>query len=430
MIQTQTFESQFEGAVSVEHETFSKIRKKAWDRFRALGTPGPKSDAFQYVRLDGLYAMQLVEAAKREVPRSDFQQAILPECAHSYLLFIDGTFRKDLSDTTHLPQQVVVEPFSKAYKTYSTLLQNSSTKLLQGESNPFVLLNLACSQDGAFVYVPPKIALQAPLQIIHLITAPNSWVMPRLNLFQGAQSELTLVSTIESQTEEAVFSNGFFDLNLEENTHTTLIQSALSEKVAAKGVLFDQLRAVLKRSSTLKTIQLTDSSLQIRRDSHIYLAGENAEVQLNGIALLDDVKESHTHVVVEHEEVYTRSMQLFKNVLNDTAHSSFEGKILVRQKAQKTDAYQLNNNLVLSDAARANSKPNLEVFADDVKASHGATTGQLDPEELFYLRSRGINEHDAKNALISGFCEQVTSMIPLASLREKAAECIRRYLRE
>ena len=424
---TSTFREQFASAVAVEHETFAKLRKKAWERFIAQALPDHATEAFQYVRLNKLYEMPLEAAKTPEISKEEVAQFVLPECVHSNLVFVDGTFRKELSNTTHLPSQIVVESLSKAFKTYSTLLQNSAAAILQNEKNPFVFLNLACSGDGAFVYVPPKIALQTPLQVIHLITQKNCWMMPRLTLFQGAQSELTLVSTVATATPETVFSNGFFDLTLEENSHLTFVQSSLN--AAAHGVYFEQLRATQKRSSTLKTIQLTDSSLQVRRDSHILLAGENAEAQLNGIALLDDTKEAHTHAIVEHAEPYTRSMQLFKNVLNDSAQSSFEGKILVGQKAQKTDAYQLNNNLILSDLARANSKPNLEVFADDVKASHGATTGQLDPEELFYLRSRGLNEHDAKNALIAGFCEEVSALIPLASLREVAQASIQRFLR-
>lgn len=144
--------------------------------------------------------------------------------------------------------------------------------------------------------------------------------------------------------------------------------------------------------------------------------------------MLSDKRESHTHIFMEHQAPNCRSYQLFKSVLNDFSRSSFEGKIMVRQAAQKTEAFQLNNNLILNDHAHADSKPNLEIFADDVKASHGATIGQLDGDQLFYMKTRGFSDATAKNLLIYGFCEQVIEMIPLASLREEISAKVRSYL--
>lgn len=144
--------------------------------------------------------------------------------------------------------------------------------------------------------------------------------------------------------------------------------------------------------------------------------------------MLADKREAHTHIFMEHQAPHCRSFQLFKSVLNDFSRSSFEGKIMVRQAAQKTEAFQLNNNLLLSDHAHADSKPNLEIFADDVKASHGATVGQLDIDQLFYMKTRGFSDQAAKNLLIFGFCEQVVEMITLPSLREEISARTRHYL--
>ena len=148
-------------------------------------------------------------------------------------------------------------------------------------------------------------------------------------------------------------------------------------------------------------------------------AGQGADAHLNGVWVLPDSKEAHVHVVMDHQKPYCHSMQLFKGVLTQTAKSSFQGKILVQQAAQKTEAYQLNNNLLLSDGAIADSKPGLEIFADDVKASHGSTVGQLDKEQLFYLKTRGFSDTEAKNCLIHGFCEEVLNLLTTPSLKEE-----------
>ncbi len=170
--------------------------------------------------------------------------------------------------------------------------------------------------------------------------------------------------------------------------------------------------------------------MTVRTDYHVILAGENAEALLNGVWMLADKREAHIHIFIDHQAPQCRSYQLFKGVLNDFSRSSFEGKIMVRQAAQKTEAFQLNNNLLLNDHAHADSKPNLEIFADDVKASHGATVGQLDIEQLFYMKTRGFPEEEAKNLLIYGFAEQVIQMIPLESLRNSISERVARYIRK
>ena len=144
--------------------------------------------------------------------------------------------------------------------------------------------------------------------------------------------------------------------------------------------------------------------------------------------MLSGKNESHTHVLVDHQAPNCRSMQLFKGALNDVSRSSFEGKILVRQLAQKTEAFQLNNNLLLSDRANADSKPNLEIFADDVKASHGSTVGQLDAEQIFYMKTRGFSDADAKNLLVYGYCQEVIEMISVDSVRLRLKSIAQNYM--
>jgi Fe-S cluster assembly protein SufD len=188
------------------------------------------------------------------------------------------------------------------------------------------------------------------------------------------------------------------DVDGKGHMHMFLGQGARA-KVTGKALSFV---ANLKRDSFLKMVFMAEEV-----DAKVELAEENSEVQLFGLAKLKGSEESHVNILIEHQAPNTRSQQLFKNVLFDEAKSSFEGKIYVHPIAQKTMAYQRNANLLLSDKAVAHAKPNLEIFADDVKASHGATIGQLDEEEMFYLRSRGLSREEAMSWLVEGFCKEI-----------------------
>lgn len=415
-----------------EPELLKKARARAWERFLELGLPKPKHDAYQYMNLRPLFAENFTPSQTAEIKKERILEAVLPESAHSYVVFVNGYFRKELSDTSGVPSSIVISTLTESMRPFGAFITNTWTKRLKEEVDLFAVLNLACYQDGLFIYIPPKVVVQAPIQLISIVdhTTELSWIMPRLQLFQGAHSEATYVTTLVCNSDKKYLYNQTTELTLEEGARAHLIQSAESTypESIAPSWFFDDLRVELKRSAYFKAFQLSDGKSFLRRDSKIELAGEASEASLNGIWLLDGQKESHTHVVIEHQEPHTQSMQFFKGVLANSSRSSFQGKILVRKKAQKTEAYQLNNNLLLSDTAQANSKPNLEIFADDVKASHGATAGQLDPEELFYLKARGFPEQLAKACLIAGFCKEVVDELPIISLKEKVIERVQKYV--
>ena len=428
--QDSQFQTLFSDSVALvdSSDLLKKARTKAWDHFLSLGMPNAKTEAYQYMRLKPLLFQNFVKAQNVSLKKEEIAQAILPECKNSHLVFINGYFHPELSDTSGLEKAIVISPLNQAMRTYGTLIHNRWSKALKEESDIFCALNSACYQDGLFLYVPPKLKVSLPVQILHVIAEDNAWMMPRVYIFQGAHSELTLASTTLWKASEKYFYNQTTEFTLEEGANTTLIQNALSDALPTNGWICDDLRVEMKRSSCFKTFQLTDGTAIVRCDSKVQIAGEGADLHLNGMWLLDGEKEAHTNIVIDHQEPHTQSLQLFKGVLTGASRSSFQGKILVRKKAQKTQAYQLNNNLLLSEKAQAYSKPNLEIFADDVKATHGATFGQLDPEEMFYLKSRGFSEQDAKNALISGFCQDVVEQLALDSIKEQAQTRLLQYV--
>ncbi len=385
------------------------FREKAYDHFLEMGLPEKKQEAFQYFPLGRLYDELFFSSQKETLSLEDIKPHVLPECQNACLVFINGHFSKTLSTFTSLPKSVVIIPLLEAISSYGSFLQNRWSRALREERDPLSLLNLALHPEGAFVYIPPKIELSQPIQLLSITTQKGFLALPRTQLFLASQSSVKWISTYHGPG----ISNAAMDLVLEDSA-----RFSLSEIVRQKeGWHFSSLRASLKRDSNLSVLSAITTSRTVRQSYEATLQGENACVSLEGSWMLKEKQEAHTHVRIEHEEPYCRSMQKFKGVLDGLSRSSFEGKIFVQSKAQKTEAYQLNNNLILSDHAQANSKPNLEILADDVKASHGATISQLSKEALFYLKSRGISEEEAKHLLITGYMEEVICQLPLSSLK-------------
>lgn len=405
-----------------------KLRMKAWDHFLELGLPSRSNEVYRSIKLRLLYAHDYQASILSEVSEDSVKTHILPECSQSVLVFVNGHYVPALSRTEGLPKRMVISTTAEAMRTYSGFLNSQWAKALKEETDPFAAVNRALHRDGLFLYLPPKTVVETPIQILNIVDsqATPMFIMPRIQGFVGAQSQVAVISTqaVLSGTNYGI--NMLVDMAVEEDAHVQYTQIATD---CSDGIWqFEALRATLKRNSTLKTIAVTDGAATVRNDYHVILAGENSEVQLNGVWMLKGKKEAHVNILIDHQAPNCRSMQLFKGVLNDTSRSSFDGKIIVRQLAQKTEAFQLNNNLLLSDHANADSKPNLEIFADDVKASHGATVGQLDKEQIFYMKTRGFSDAQAKNLLVFGFCEQVINLIKVASAYQSMRQLAQEYL--
>lgn len=356
-------------------DSLLNYRKTGWSRFESIGLPKPKQEAFQYL------------ARKWDLPRFAKRKALERKPSHG-LVFVDGYFEESLS---HIQAPIVCLGLEQAMRSYGLFLQHRLALMLKQEQDPFAALNGAFFGRGAFLYVPPKCKAALHLTHVHLT---DEMTTPRLHIFLGRESELRLTQASEGKSG---FSNCLVDWVVDSGAKAIWIDRSGGDLQA--------IRATLKRDSFFKTVLLGNP---LRTSIRAELVEENSEAQLLGLSQLDQAQEAHIHARVEHVAPHARSRQHFKSVLKGNSRYSFEGKIYVHAEAQKTEAYQLNNNLILSDEAVANAKPNLEIFADDVKASHGSTTGQLNAEEIFYLRSRGLSLESAREWLIAGFCKEIT----------------------
>ncbi len=410
------------------NEAEQPFKHKFWEQFLKLGIPSQKWEVFRYLKLKNLYTTPYTVAPVCDVAPQTLSPHILPECTDTLIVFVNGIYHPQLSNLIGLPNKVVICSIEEAQKTYGSFLTNQWKKILKEETDPFVSLNCALHDNGIFIYLPPKTVLNSPIQILHVTSVGETpaIISPHIQVFVGANSEMTLASTQTVQSSKGILTNGFVSFSIEDDSHVKYIQSVMDQP--SESWFLESVRTTLKRNSTFTSICATNGSAGTRHDYRVQLNGENGDAHLNGLWMLNNKREAHTHILMEHKAPHCQSMQLFKSVLNDTSRSSFEGKIFVESEAQKTDAFQLNNNLLLTDYAQAFSKPNLEIFADDVKASHGSTFGPLSTEELFYLKTRGFSDSQAKNLLVFGFCKEVIDKITIPTLRDQLTHYAKNFL--
>lgn len=357
-----------------------------------LGLPRPKQEAFQYFPLEKL---------EIPPPAPAPLDAGSAAAAHS-LLFSDGFFQK-----ANLPEPLVCLKWDAAMLVYGVFLQNRFSRSLKEETDAIAAMNGAFQGKGAFLYVPPGSVLEDPIEIHHH-TATRQMTTPRLQIVLGIGASVQIVQRAFGANEGA-FCNSHIDVGLDAGASLIFVDA---QNWPEETTCFQSFRSTLKRDSSLRILSLSKGAKLFRSSIKVQLLEENSEAFLQGLNVLDAELESHTHVLVEHIAPHCRSRQHFKGILRGKSRSSFEGKIFVRPEAQKTEAYQLCNTLLLSDEAKGIAKPNLEIFADDVKASHGATVSQFNVEELFYLRSRGLARSLAEETLAAGFCQEILNSVP------------------
>jgi len=355
-------------------------------------------------------ARERLEALQATAIKEWPEAALLPdfpavETDHT-LLFVDGFYMPSSA-----PSDVICLELDQALKSYGLFLQNRWAKALKEEKDPHYLLNVIDHGRGLFLYVPPKV--EATLQIRHHSTG-GGLASPKMQITLGKNASLTLVQTGQSE-----LSNSVIDVSLDAGSTLKFYDMLVLSAEAESHTTF---RAELKRDARFELFHATEGAKKVHFSVSTTLLEENSSFLFRSLGMLRDERQAHIHALADHAAPNCTSRQHVKMALNGHSKSSFEGKIYVRSPAQKTEAYQLNNNLVLSPDAVAKSKPNLEIFADDVKASHGATFSQLSDEELFYLRSRGIPLSEAKALLMQAFCREIIDSLDVESLKAPLLE--------
>lgn len=395
------------------------IRRAAIEQFAALGFPTVRNEEWKYTNVQPLvsrpYALSQRMAALPH--RSAVEQFLIGGLNAYVLVFVNGAFAESLSSLPEQQGRIVVGNFAAAQHAHSAIVHRHFAQYAEYSADAFAALNTAFSHDGAFVCVPDGQILDKPVQIVSIADARHGdvFAQPRHLVVLGRNSHARIVESSGTLGEHIGFQNAVAEVYVGEDSTAEFYRVQDS---SARSVVVHTLSAFQEQRSAFTTVAATLDGEFVRNNVNIRLGGERAEAHLNGLYLPTGEQHVDSHTCVDHALPHCNSNELYKGVLDGNATGVFNGKVLVRPDAQKTNAFQSNRNVLLSASASINSKPQLEIFADDVKCSHGATIGQLDEDALFYLRARGLGEDRAKALLLYAFASDVLDTIALVPLRE------------
>lgn len=403
------------------------LRRQAADRFERLDFPTTGDEAWRYTNAAPIVATRFQPALGGR-PVAVGPEQIEPFAYDAIqLVFVNGRYAPELSSLEHLPDGARAGSLSADLDPEDTLLSKHLGQYADYEAQTFTALNTAFVHDGAFVHVPRNVAFDAPVHILFVSTADERPIVshPRCLVLTEAHGALSIVETYVGFGNAPYFTN------------------AVTEIVAGEGSVVDHYKLVLENeaafhvattqtsqggASNVSTHTISLGGRLVRNEVNARLAGEGGEATVNGFYLLDASEHVDNHTLIEHVAPHCTSHEFFKGILNGRSKGVFRGKIYVHQTAQKTDAYQTNQNLLLSDDASVVAKPQLEIYADDVKCSHGATIGQIDEKAIFYLRSRGVGPETARQVMIQAFADEILDNVRIDAVRTRLNDWVKAKL--
>jgi Fe-S cluster assembly protein SufD len=399
------------------------VRSSAMDRFEQLGFPSVREEDWKYTNLAALAKENFLPAI-RDSAVNDVNRFAYPETEGAHLVVVNGFLREDLSQTSGLGDAVAVDLFSAAADArYNKIIRKYLARNAGYHNNGLTALNTAFLQSGVFLWIPKNVKVERPVQITFVAEGDQSASFPRVLVVAEENSSATMIESFVG--EGRYFTNAVVEVVLRDGAHLDHYRLQRESKNAFHT---STTSAELGRASRYDTTSINLGAQLSRHDVSVVMDHEGAETSVDGLYMVDSDQHTDTHSVIDHKQPHCNSHQLYKGILDGNGRAVFNGKIFVREGAQKTDAIQTNKNLLLSEKARVDTKPQLEIYADDVKCAHGAAVGQIDPEELFYLEARGIGPELGRNLLTYGFAEEVIAKIKIESIRSELDEAVLRQL--
>lgn len=398
------------------------VRNSAMDRFEQLGFPSVKEEDWKYTNLATLAKEEFVPVTVGSTEAREVEG--YPETAETHLVVVDGFLREDLSTKTGLGDVVAIDLFSAVEDArYNKIVRKYLARNAGYHNNGLTALNTAFIQSGVFLWIPRNVKLERPLQITFV--ADGGANFPRLLVVAEENSSATLIESFVSSHSGKYFTNAIAEIVVKDGAQ---LEHYRVQRENNNAYHVSTTSAELGRSSRYDTTSINLGAQLSRHDVSVVMDHEGAETAVDGLYMVGSDQHSDTHSVIDHKQPHCTSHQLYKGILDGNGRAVFNGKVFVREGAQKTDAQQTNKNLLLSDKARVDTKPQLEIYADDVKCAHGAAVGQIDPEELFYLEARGIGPELGRSLLTYGFAEEVIGKIKIDSIRSQLDEFVLRQL--
>lgn len=395
----------------------SNLRSEGMQAFAEMGFPTTRLEDWKYCNVAPIAGVRFQPPGHElsDSVRKKVEQILCAGTDCTRLVFLNGHHVEELSAVRELPKGTTVTSLAEA------LIRDEAVSAHMGQyashkTHPFVALNTAFAQDGAFISVPKGVALEQPLEFVYVSTGGEApWVAhPRNLVIAGQGSQMTIVETYVALGDGVYFNNAVTEIVAEDNARVDYVKhQEESNEAFHVATVF----AYAARNAGAVTSSIQFGARLGREELTTVLDGEGAEAYLYGLYVTDGQQLIDNHTTIDHAQPHCSSREFYKGILDGKSTAVFNGKILVRKDAQKTDSKQSDKNLLLSESAAINTKPQLEIFADDVKCTHGATVGQIDPEAIFYLRSRGLALEQARSLLVEAFANEIIDRVKFKPLR-------------
>ena len=397
------------------------LRKAGIARFAELGFPTLKHEDWRFTNVSPIAKMPfkpVFDATPAGLARDTLAQFPFAKLPGAKLVFVNGHFIPGLSNTPALKDGAKVASLAAALVTDSALIEKHLGRYVRTEDNAFAALNNAFFADGGFVFVPAGSAIAEPVQLLFINTRADAGaaIHPRNLIVIESGAKATIIESYVSTASAPTFTNSVTEFSLGDNS---IVEHCKFQDESAEAYHIAALHSRLGRTVNFSSHSIVTGAKLSRNNIRTTLDGEGIEAILNGVYLTSDDQLADHYMIVDHAKPHCASHEYFNGILSGKSRGVFHGRILVRPGAQKTDAKQTNKNLLLSDDASADTKPQLEIYADDVKCTHGATVGQLNDESIYYLRSRGIGLETARRMLIHAFAGEIIDRVKHDALREE-----------
>ncbi len=395
------------------------LRKEAFDHFTENGFPTVKDEEWKYTNVASLVSSEFkVQSSEFENTNKRVVEILAEIKSENRIVFVDGKLSNELTKSGDLPEGVKIKSFAESLE--DEIFKANLAKFVEYDFNGFAALNTAFSGEGIFIHVPKNTKIDAPIHIV-FIGENGTANFPRILFVGETGSEAEIIEQYTRADESTYFTNAVVEINLADNAK--LVHTRV-QRESHEAVHVVTTKASLGRTSVYDNTNVTLGSKLSRHDIGLEFNGEGGEAWVDGLYLVGDGQHIDTHSRIDHKVKNCVSHQNYKGILDGKSRAVFNGKVFVHEHASGTDANQSNKNLLLSNDARVDTKPQLEIFNDDVKCAHGATVGQLEEEELFYLLSRGLNESLARNLLTYGFAEEIINKITIESIKKELDEAV------
>lgn len=426
----QLFEANKEKIVRHDFPAMSGTREEAIATFSKTGFPHKNMEGWRNTdlsqALNGKYTTML-EPGHGDLSIDQVFKCNIHELETDQISLLNGWYVDRKQPLIKHENGTISGSLAAAMEEYPEIFEAHYGKYADRKKDGFQALNLAFAQDGFFIYVPDNVVVDKPMQMVSIINWNEGLLIQTRNLIiLGRNSKMTMVHCDDSTNQEAMFKNSVTEVFIDEGASLEhyKLQNLNNQSTLINTTWFRQMK-----DSSLKSNAITLNGGLIRNYTHTILDGEGASAEVYGVYLMDKTQHVENQVFIDHAKPNCYSNELFKGILDDEATAVFNGHVLVRKDAQKTNAFQINKNILMTDTAKVNAKPFLEIYADDVKCSHGATVGQLDPEAMFYLRSRGICEANARLLLLYAFAGEIVDKVSIEALRVRVDDMIRKRLK-